>query len=44
MPTTYLGMPLGSKDKVLDIWDGILEKTKWKLARWKTQYLLLGGD
>lgn len=35
LPTTYLGMPLGSKHKVLEIWDGILEKAEKKLARWK---------
>ncbi|WMV42288.1 hypothetical protein MTR67_035673 [Solanum verrucosum] len=43
MPTTYLGMPLGSNHKALDIWDGILEKTERKLTRWKAQYLSLGG-
>lgn len=43
LPTTYLGMPLGNKYKALKIWDGILEKTERKLARWKAQYLSLGG-
>lgn len=28
LPTTYLGMPLGSNHKALEIWDGILEKTE----------------
>lgn len=28
LPTTYLGMPLGSKHMSLEIWDGILERTE----------------
>lgn len=43
LPTTYPGMPLGCKHKALDIWDGILEKTERKYARWKAQYLSLGA-
>ncbi|PHU09599.1 hypothetical protein BC332_21459 [Capsicum chinense] len=42
-PTVYLGMPLGNKHKELVIWDGIIEKAERKLARWKAQYLSLGG-
>lgn len=42
MSTTYLGMPLGNEYKALEIWDGIVEKTEKKLARWKAQYLSLG--
>lgn len=44
IPTTYLGMPLGSKHKAVEIWDNIVEKNRGKkLARWKAQYLSLGG-
>lgn len=43
LPTTYLGMPLGSSHKALEIWDGILEKTERKLSRWKAQSLFRGG-
>ncbi|WMV07424.1 hypothetical protein MTR67_000809 [Solanum verrucosum] len=43
MPTTYLGMPLGSEHKAEEIWDRILEKTEKRLARWKAQYISLGG-
>ncbi|KAH0634712.1 hypothetical protein KY290_035831 [Solanum tuberosum] len=43
LPTTYLGMPLGYKHKALEIWDGILEKAERKLAKWKAQYLSMGG-
>lgn len=28
LPTTYLGMPLGNTHKELEIWDGVVEKTK----------------
>ncbi|WMV19366.1 hypothetical protein MTR67_012751 [Solanum verrucosum] len=43
MPTTYLGMPLGSEHKAGEIWDGVLEKIEKRLARWKAQYISLGG-
>lgn len=43
LPTTYLGMPLENKHKELEIWDGILEKTKKKISKWKSQYPPLGG-
>ncbi|CAN4082756.1 unnamed protein product [Withania somnifera] len=43
IPTVYLGMPLGHKHKALEIWDEIIKKTENKLARWKAQYLALGG-
>lgn len=36
-------MPLGYKHKALEIWDGILEKTERKLAKWKIYYLSMGG-
>lgn len=35
-------MPLGHKDKELEIWDGIIEKTE-KLTNWKAQYISRGG-
>ncbi|WMV34452.1 hypothetical protein MTR67_027837 [Solanum verrucosum] len=43
LPTTYLGMPLGAKSKFIEIWNGVIEKCEKKLARWKTQYLSMGG-
>ncbi|OIT06900.1 clip-associated protein [Nicotiana attenuata] len=42
-PTIYLGMPLGAKSKSKEIWNGVLERCEKKLARWKTQYISLGG-
>lgn len=43
LPTTYLGMPLGAKSKSTEIWNGVIEKCENRLARWKSQYLPLGG-
>lgn len=43
LPTTYLGMPLGAKSKSLEIWNSVIEKCERKLARWKRQYLSMGG-
>ncbi|WMV41950.1 hypothetical protein MTR67_035335, partial [Solanum verrucosum] len=43
LPTKYLGMPLGAKNKKLEIWSELLEKCVKKLAKWKSQYLSLGG-
>lgn len=42
-PTTYLGMPLGSKHKELLIWDGIIQRSEKKLVIWNSQHLSLGG-
>lgn len=38
MPTTYLGMPFGSQDNAMEIWDGISENTEKKLTRWKARH------
>ncbi|XP_019267660.1 PREDICTED: uncharacterized protein LOC109244948 [Nicotiana attenuata] len=43
LPTIYLGMPLGAKSKSKLIWNSVIEKCEKKLARWKSQYLSLGG-
>uniref|UniRef100_A0A0V0HSZ9 Putative ovule protein n=1 Tax=Solanum chacoense TaxID=4108 RepID=A0A0V0HSZ9_SOLCH len=43
MPTVYLDMPLENEHKSIQIWDGIVEKTERRLARWKAQYLSMGG-
>ena len=39
----YLGLPLGAKFKSKDIWNPVLEKVEWRLARWKRLYLTKGG-
>ena len=38
LPTTYLGMPLGSKSKSKEIWSGVIEKCERELANWKCQH------
>lgn len=43
LPTEYLGMPLGSKNKEQELCSEILEGSEWKLARWKNHHLSLGG-
>jgi len=43
LPTKYLGLPLGAKNKELEVWNVVLERCEKKLARWKSQYLSLGG-
>lgn len=43
LPTVYLGMPLGAKSKSPEIWNNVIGRCEKKLARWKSQYLFLGG-
>ncbi|XP_075091548.1 uncharacterized protein LOC142171749 [Nicotiana tabacum] len=43
IPTIYLGMSLGAKSKSKDMWNGVLKKYEKKLARWKSNYISLGG-
>ncbi|WMV59774.1 hypothetical protein MTR67_053159 [Solanum verrucosum] len=43
LPTKYLGMPLGAKNKKLEVWSEVLERSERKLTRWKSQYISLGG-
>ncbi|RVW55567.1 Transposon TX1 uncharacterized 149 kDa protein [Vitis vinifera] len=42
-PVKYLGLPLGARHKALSTWDGVEERMRRKLARWKRQYLSKGG-
>ena len=35
LPTTYLGLPLGSRQASVSVWDGVEEKFWRKLAMWK---------
>ncbi|WMV36832.1 hypothetical protein MTR67_030217 [Solanum verrucosum] len=43
LPTKYLGMPLGAKNKEVEVWSEVLERSERKLTRWKSQYLSMGG-
>ncbi|RVW69349.1 DNA-directed RNA polymerase V subunit 1 [Vitis vinifera] len=43
LPSQYLGLPLGAPNKTPSVWDGVEEKMRRRLARWKRQYILKGG-
>ncbi|RVW95640.1 LINE-1 reverse transcriptase-like [Vitis vinifera] len=43
LPSQYLGLPLGASNKAPSVWDGMEEKVRRKLARWKRQYISKGG-
>lgn len=43
IPTTYLGMSLGVKNKLIGIWNTVVEKCTRRLTNWKSQYLSRGG-
>ena len=42
LPTTYLGLPLGSTQASINVWDGVEEKFRRMLATWKRQYISKG--
>ncbi|RVW55305.1 hypothetical protein CK203_089047 [Vitis vinifera] len=43
LPTSYLGLPLGAQYRSRAVWDGMEERMRKKLARWKSQYISKGG-
>ncbi|WJZ84180.1 hypothetical protein VitviT2T_003796 [Vitis vinifera] len=43
MPSVYLGLPLGARNKSAAVWDGVEEKMRRRLAQWKRQYISKGG-
>nr|CAN67427.1 hypothetical protein VITISV_025107 [Vitis vinifera] len=43
LPSQYLGLPLGAPNKAPSVWDGVEEKVRRRLARWKRQYISKGG-
>ena len=43
MPFVYLGLPLGAPNKNTSMWDGVEEKMRRRVARWKRQYISKGG-
>ena len=43
LPSQYLGLPLGAPNKTPSVWDGVEEKMRRRLARWKRQYISKGG-
>ena len=42
-PSQYLGLPLEAPNKAPSVWDGVEEKVRRRLARWKRQYISKGG-
>ncbi|CAN1341569.1 Putative ribonuclease H protein At1g65750 [Linum perenne] len=42
-PSTYLGLPLGTKATSKVIWDPIISSLKRKIQSWRTRFLSLGG-
>ena len=43
LPPTYLGLPLGAPHRSLTVWDGVEERMRKNLARWKSQDISKGG-
>ncbi|RVW74104.1 LINE-1 reverse transcriptase-like [Vitis vinifera] len=43
LPSQYLGLPLGAPNKAPSVWNGVEEKVRRRLARWKRQYISKGG-
>ena len=43
LPSTYLEVPLGMRRNPLQVWDGVEERFRKKLAMWKRQYISKGG-
>ena len=43
VPSTYHSVPLGMKRNSLQVWDGLEERFRNKLAMWKRQYISKGG-
>ena len=42
-PFVYLGLPVGGSHKRGDFWNGVIEKVKTRLSRWKGKSLLFAG-
>ena len=43
LPSTYLGLPLGTRQNSVSIWEGIEKKFRRRLAAWKRLYISKGG-
>ena len=43
LPSTYLGLPLGMRCNSLQVWDGVEERFRKKLAMWKRHYISKRG-
>ena len=43
LPAKYLELLLGAKHKAASMWDGVEERFRERLAKWKRQYISKGG-
>ena len=43
LPSIYLGLSLGMRHNSLQVWDGVEQRFRKKLALWKRQYISKGG-
>ena len=43
LPSTYLGLSLGTRQNSVSIWEGIEAKFRRRLVAWKRQYISKGG-
>ena len=43
LPTSCLGLPLGTPHKATGVWDSVEERFRKRLASWKMQYISKGG-
>ena len=43
LPSTYLGLPLCVPHKSMEVWDGVEERIRKRLALWKRQFISKGG-
>ena len=43
LPSAYLGLPLGTRQNSIRIWEGIEERFRRRLPAWKRQYIYKGG-
>ena len=43
LPSTYLGLPLGTRQSSVSVWEGNEEAFRRRFATWKIQYISKGG-
>ena len=43
LPSTYLGLSLGTRQNSVRIWEGIEERFRKRLTTWKRKYISKGG-
>ena len=43
LPTVYIGISLRAKHNSLEVWNGVEERFRRRLALWKRRYISKGG-